>query len=57
MKISICVINKNTEKTLEKSLRSVLNQIDNRFEVVVIDESTDQSPLILRKLQNNNNND
>ena len=51
MKISICVINKNSEKTIEKSLRSVLDQIDNRFEVVVIDESTDDSPQILKKLE------
>jgi glycosyltransferase involved in cell wall biosynthesis len=51
MKISICVINKNSEKTIERSLRSVLNQIDDRFEVVVVDESTDDSPEILKKLQ------
>jgi glycosyltransferase involved in cell wall biosynthesis len=51
MKISICVINKNSKKTLEKSLRSVLGQIDDRFEVVVIDESTDDSPQILKKLE------
>jgi glycosyltransferase involved in cell wall biosynthesis len=51
MKISICVINKDSEKTLEKSLRSVLDQIDARFEIVVIDESTDSSPQILKKLE------
>lgn len=51
MKISICVINKNSEKTLEKSLRSVLDQIDARFEIVVIDESTDSSPQILKRLE------
>jgi glycosyltransferase involved in cell wall biosynthesis len=51
MKISICVINKNSENTINKSLRSVLEQIDERFEVVVIDESTDKSPLILKKLE------
>jgi glycosyltransferase involved in cell wall biosynthesis len=51
MKISICVINKNSEKTLEKSLRSVLDQIDSRFEIVVIDESTDSSPQILKRLE------
>ena len=51
MKISICVINKNSEKTIERSLRSVLDQIDNRFEVVVVDESTDDSPEILKKLE------
>lgn len=51
MKISICVINKNSGKTLESALRSVLEQVDERFEVVVVDESTDDSPLILSRLQ------
>lgn len=51
MKISICVINKNSGKTLENALRSVLEQVDERFEVVVIDESTDDSPFILSRLK------
>lgn len=51
MKISICVINKNTEKTIEKSMRSVLNQLDETYEVVIIDESTDNSPKIIEKLR------
>lgn len=51
MRISICIINKNSEKTLERALRSVLEQIDERFEVVVIDESKDNSPFILNRLQ------
>ncbi len=51
MKISICVINKNTEKTIEKSMRTVLNQLDETYEVVIIDESTDNSPKIIEKLR------
>ena len=44
---SICVTNKNMEGTIEVALRSVLDQIDNRFEVVVVDESSDSSREIL----------
>ncbi len=50
-KYSICVINMNTEATLEVSLRSVLSQLDSNFEVVVVDESSDRSRNILTKLQ------
>jgi glycosyltransferase involved in cell wall biosynthesis len=50
-KYSICVINMNTEDTLEASLRSVLPQLSNEFEVVIVDESDDKSREILVKLQ------
>jgi glycosyltransferase involved in cell wall biosynthesis len=40
----------NTELTLEKSMRSVLSQLDENFEVVIVDESSDGSRNILRKL-------
>jgi glycosyltransferase involved in cell wall biosynthesis len=49
--ISICVVNKNSEKTIEQSLRSVLGQLDDNFEVVVIDESSDMSVEILEQLK------
>ena len=49
-KYSICVTNKNMERTIEASLKSVLNQLDDRFEMVVVDESTDRSRIILEKL-------
>ena len=42
----------NTEDTLEASLRSVLPQLTNEFEVVIVDESEDQSREILVQLQN-----
>lgn len=49
---TICVINLNMETTIERSLKSILNQIDNRFEVLVVDGgSSDNSLSILSKLQ------
>ncbi len=50
-KYSICIINMNTEKTLEASMRSVLPQLNNEFEVVIVDESDDKSREILIQLQ------
>lgn len=50
-KYSICIINMNTEDTLEASLRSVLPQLTAEFEVVVVDESEDRSREILIQLQ------
>ena len=49
-KYSICVINMNTEGTLENSMRSVLTQLNENYEVVIVDESTDSSREILTKL-------
>jgi len=50
---SICIANLNMEKTIEVCLRSVLDQIDQRFEVIVVDDgSTDNSVNILKKLSN-----
>jgi glycosyltransferase involved in cell wall biosynthesis len=51
-KFSICIINMNTEDTLEASLRSVLPQLNHEFEVVIVDESVDRSREILNGLQN-----
>lgn len=49
---SICIPNLNMEHTIEKALRSVLNQIDNRYEVIVVDDgSTDRSLEILERLE------
>lgn len=48
---SIAICNYNMEDTLEQSLRSVLDQVDEEYEVVVIDDgSDDDSPEILRRL-------
>ena len=40
------------EKTIEKALVSVLDQLDDRFEMVIVDESTDASREILKDLSN-----
>lgn len=52
-KYTIAVCNYNMENTLEESLRSMLDQVDDRFEVLVIDDgSTDNSQQILGRLSN-----
>lgn len=49
---SIAVCNYNMAETLEASLRSMIDQVDDRFEVVVVDGgSTDGSQKILRRLE------
>lgn len=48
---TIAICNYNMAETLEESLKSILNQIDDRFEVLVVDDaSTDESQTILEKL-------
>ena len=48
---SVCICNYNMAETLEISLRSVLNQLDERYEVIVIDDgSKDSSLKILKNL-------
>jgi len=51
IKYSICICNRNMADTLRKSLISVLQQINDEFEVIVIDDgSTDNSKEILSNL-------
>lgn len=51
-KYSICMCNYNMADTLERSLTSILDQVDDRFEVVVVDDgSSDGSISIIRNLQ------
>lgn len=48
---TIAVCNYNMAETIERSLRSILDQIDDRFEVLVIDDgSTDGSIRIIQNL-------
>ena len=50
---SICVTNFNTEDSVRQSLESILIQVDERFEIVVVDNcSTDASQDILREYKN-----
>ncbi|WP_049987340.1 glycosyltransferase family 2 protein [Halobellus rufus] len=52
VKYSVCVCNYNMADTVEESLRSILNQLDDRFEMVVVDDgSTDGSLSILNRLE------
>lgn len=48
---SICICNYNMADTLEESLSSIINQIDDRFEIIVVDDgSNDGSLEILEQL-------
>ncbi|HEV2139116.1 MAG TPA: glycosyltransferase family A protein [Nitrososphaerales archaeon] len=52
IKYSICITNHNTIETLRDSLESILNQIDNSFEVIVVDSlSNDGSEKVLVEYQ------
>jgi hypothetical protein len=49
---SICICNRNMQDTLEISVTSIMEQIDERFEVLVVDDgSTDDSVTILENFQ------
>ena len=48
---SICMCNYNMADTLERAISSVVEQLDERFEVLVVDDgSSDNSVALLRKL-------
>jgi glycosyltransferase involved in cell wall biosynthesis len=50
MKISIITISFNSEKTIEKTIRSVLDQNYQNYEFIIIDgESTDKTINIIKK--------
>lgn len=52
VKYSICIPNLNMANTIERALRSVLDQLNDSFEVIVVDDgSRDQSVSILRRLE------
>ena len=49
---SICIANYNMSSTIKESLSSILSQLNNDFEVIVVDDgSNDDSLNILYKLQ------
>ncbi|MEM2087155.1 MAG: glycosyltransferase [Thermoproteota archaeon] len=49
-KYSVCITCRNEAKTIRASLDSILNQIDDRFEVIVVDsKSTDGTLEILKE--------
>lgn len=51
-KYSVCMINLDMEAFLEASILSIANQLDDRFEIVVVDGgSQDRSISILRKME------
>lgn len=56
-KISVIVTVYNTEKTIEKCLNSILNQTNEVFEIIVInDGSKDNSEKIIKNIQEKNEN-
>ena len=56
-KYSICMCNYNMDSTLENSLKSILNQLNEVDEVVVVDDgSSDNSLSLLMKLREKYNN-
>lgn len=49
---SICMCNYNMEKTLDPALRSILDQVDSTFEIVIVDDgSSDKSVAVIKTLQ------
>ena len=51
IKYSVCMCNYNMADTLERSLTSILDNVDDRFEVVLVDDgSTDNSVEVARAL-------
>ena len=49
---SVCITYKNVATTLERSLISILSQLDDRFEVIIVDGgSTDGTGEVLERLQ------
>lgn len=51
-KYSILITNYNTVDTIKQSLESILSQIDNNFEVIVVDnKSKDGSEKILKEFE------
>ena len=54
-KYSICICNYNMNDTLEKSLKSILQQIDDKVEIIVVDDgSNDNSVETLKKIKSKN---
>ena len=56
-KYSVCICNHNMANTLDLSLKSVINQLNDDYEVLVIDDgSNDNSLQILSEMKNNFSN-
>jgi glycosyltransferase involved in cell wall biosynthesis len=57
IRYSICICNYNMADTIERSLISLLTQINDDFEVIIVDDgSNDASVSIIRRLQSSFNN-
>ena len=56
-KYSVCICNYNMEATLDPSLQSIINQLNDDYEVLVIDDgSNDNSLQVLSRFKNNYKN-
>ena len=52
-KISVCLPTRNGHKYLEKSIKSILKQSYNNYELIISDNNSDKkTKLILKNLQN-----
>lgn len=48
---SVCMVNYNMAATLERSVSSIASQLDNRFEIVLVDDgSSDESVAVMNRL-------
>ena len=53
-KYSVCISNYNMSSTLEGSLYSIINHLDNNFEIIIVDDgSNDDSLERLLKIEKN----
>ena len=56
-KYSVCISNYNMDSTLDLSLKSIINQLNDDYEVLVIDDGSDDNSLnILSNIKNNFSN-
>lgn len=55
-KLSIIVLARNEEKNIAKVIEEINTKIKKQFEIVVVDDSTDRTPAIVKELSSTHNN-
>ena len=53
-KYSICICNYNMNDTLERSINSILKQIDDEIEIIVVDDGSNDNSVKMKKIKNEN---